>query len=89
VLPWDNEVVRPTVDTAHLIELMHHVKDNPDEAREKAELAYKHIMNNFIWEKHVVPKWIELIDELVASDHEEYDTSPADQSENTILTESF
>jgi glycosyltransferase involved in cell wall biosynthesis len=90
VLPWDNEVVRPTVDTAHLVELMNHVKENKKEAREKAEIAYKHVMNNFIWERHIVPIWIDLIDNLVAEGFsDEPKIEKQDLSQNTILTESF
>ena len=90
VLPWDNEVVRPVVDTGHLVELMNHVKDNPDEAKEKAENAYKHIMDNFLWEDHIVPMWIELIDELVASGPQDPTSLVGgDVNNKTILTESF
>ncbi len=90
VLPWDNEVVRPVVDTSHLIKLMNHVKDNPDEAQEKAENAYKHIMGSFLWEDHIVPMWIDLIDELVESDvgDDDPDTDMFDD-DKTIVTESF
>ncbi|MCK4976955.1 MAG: hypothetical protein KAS36_08485, partial [Anaerolineales bacterium] len=85
--PWDNEIVRPVVDTAHLIELMNHVKDNPDEATEKAENAYKHVMNGFLWEEHIVPIWIDLIDELVEAGPQSDDGEEPD--DKTIVTESF
>ena len=87
VLPWDNEVVRPVCSIEHMVELMNHVKDNPDEAREKAENAYKHIMNNFVWDKHVVPMWIDLIDELVEQGPAAKDE--VGDSRTTIRTESF
>jgi hypothetical protein len=75
------------VDTGHLVELMNHVKDNPAEAQEKAENAYKHIMENFLWEENIVPMWIELIDELVAAGPQSEDEE--EPSDKTIITESF
>lgn len=88
VIPNDNEVLRPMVDVEHMIELMRHVKENPDEAHEKAENAYKYVMNNFVWEKHIVPKWIELIEETLEKGPAE-DPVSLDISKKVIETESF
>ena len=88
ILPNDNEVLRPTVDVNHMVELMRRVKENPDEAREKAEVAYKYVMNNFIWEEHIVPKWVDLIDKLVTEGPAK-DEKDIDPDKRLIETESF
>jgi glycosyltransferase involved in cell wall biosynthesis len=88
ILPNDNEVLRPTVDVNHMVELMNHVKDNPDEAREKAENAYNYVMNNFVWEKHIVPKWVDLIEDLLESGPAASE-QPEQSGQQTILTEGF
>jgi glycosyltransferase involved in cell wall biosynthesis len=88
ILPNDNEVLRPTADINHMVELMRRVKENPDEAREKAENAYNYVMNNFIWEKHIVPQWIDLIEELLETGPEKAEEQKQPE-EQTILTESF
>jgi len=63
ILPNDNEVLRPLVDIGSLVRTMKHIVDNPEEAKEKAEAAYKYIMNNFTWEHSIVPKWVNLFNE--------------------------
>ena len=63
VLPNDNEVLRPLVDIDHLVKTMKHVVDNQEEAKQKAEGAYKYIMENFTWEHSIVPQWVELFEE--------------------------
>ena len=62
VLPHDNEVIRPVVDTDHLIETMLHVFNNYDEAKQKAENAYKWVTTELDWQANVVPQWIEVFD---------------------------
>jgi glycosyltransferase involved in cell wall biosynthesis len=89
VLPWDNEVVRPVVDTNHLVELMHRVKDKPEEAKEKAENAYKHVINNLLWREHVVPMWVKLLDDIVTSGPPKQEVTEDVEGKKTILTESF
>lgn len=89
LLPNDNEVLRPTVDVNHMVELMHRVKDNPDEAREKAENAYNYVMNNFVWEKHIVPQWIDLIEDSLQKGPAVDDSKSLDPSKKIIDTESF
>lgn len=64
ILPNDNEVTRPLVDIYDLVTTMAHVIDNPEEAKEKAEAAYKYISENFFWERSIVPQWIELFEEI-------------------------
>ena len=89
ILPNDNEVLRPTVDVEHMVELMHHVKDNPDDAREKVENAYKYVMDNFLWQEHIVPQWIDLISELAEKGPEENEELSLEPGKKVIETESF
>ena len=63
ILPNDNEVLRPLVDIDHLVKTMRHVADNPEEAKEKAEAAYKYVIDNLTWEHSIVPKWVNLFNE--------------------------
>lgn len=63
ILPNDNEVLRPLVDIDHLVKTMNHVVNNPEEAKEKAEAAYKYVMENLTWERSIVPQWVKLLEE--------------------------
>ena len=63
ILPHDNEVLRPLVDINHLVDVMKHVKNNPDEAKEKAEAGHEFIMKNMTWRGSIIPQWLKLLDE--------------------------
>jgi glycosyltransferase involved in cell wall biosynthesis len=78
ILPNDNEVLRPMVDINHLVETMKHVVDNPGEAKEKAEVAYKYVMDNLTWEHSIVPKWVNLFNEASSM----FNIPPAIDSKN-------
>jgi len=65
ILPNDNEVLRPLVDIDDLVKTMKYVLNNQDKAKEKAETAYKYIMDNFTWEHSIIPQWINLFNEAV------------------------
>lgn len=86
VLPNDNEIIRPIVDTDQLIETMLHVYNNYDEAEEKAETAYQWVSKDLNWQSSVIPKWIELFDaayEALITPEKEV------ESDKTLATESF
>ena len=63
ILPNDNEVLRPITDIDVLVKTMRHVLNNQDEAKEKAEKAYKYVMDNLTWENSIVPRWVNLFNE--------------------------
>jgi len=65
VLPNDNEVVRPLTDILDMAETMVHVYDNPEEAKTRAETAYKWVTSSLVWSKHIVPMWDKLITNAV------------------------
>jgi len=67
IIPNDNEVLRPLTSVSHMAETMLEVHDNKVLAKERAENAYQWLMNNLVWEKHIVPKWDKLISDAVIS----------------------
>ena len=83
ILPNDNEVLRPLVDIDDLVKTMNHVIDNQEEAKGKAEKAYNYIMNNFTWERSIVPQWVKLFDEA-SSALNENKIQPNENIFNTI-----
>lgn len=65
IMTHDNEVIRPVIsipDMAKKLSILYH-----DEiARMKyAETGYEWVHNNWVWEKNIVPKWIDVIEEAV------------------------
>lgn len=67
VIPNDNEVIRPLVDTEDLIDKMLEVYHNPQEAKRRAENAYVWATTQIEWQNCVVPKWVDLFDEAYRS----------------------
>ena len=66
VIPHDNEVRRPLTDVDELVGALVHIYNNREEAKEKAENAYKWVINNMDWQRHIVPQWIKLFDKAHA-----------------------
>lgn len=62
VIPHDNEVNRPLVDVDDLVAKLIHVHDNPDEAKEKAEKAYKWAISEMDWQRSIATQWVDLFD---------------------------
>jgi glycosyltransferase involved in cell wall biosynthesis len=62
VLPHDNEVIRPLVDTDDLVKTMLGVYNNREEAARRAENAYKWVYTQLNWQDSIVPKWVEVFD---------------------------
>lgn len=60
MMPKD-EVVRPITSTSGMVENLLHVYENREEAKAKAEVAYKWITSNLVWDKHICPQWDALI----------------------------
>jgi len=63
VIPHDNEVMRPLVDVDDMVKTLVHIYNNRDEARTKAENAYKWIVNEMDWQRGIVPRWVDVFDE--------------------------
>lgn len=92
VLPHDNEIVRPLVSVDHMVETMLHVYENRDEAKEKAENAYRWITNEMDWQRNIVPQWVKIFDgafEDLKKEDEERDNVVEQLGKKTIETEEF
>lgn len=63
ILPHDNEVLRPLVDVDDLVNKLVHVYNNREEAAQKAENAYKWVVEEMDWQKGIAKQWVELFDE--------------------------
>jgi len=90
VLPNDNEVVRPLVDVDDMVKVMMHVYKNQDEAKQKAENAYRWVNMSMDWQRSIVPQWIKIFDkayeDLKAEEGGKQDVKQEDK-ETTIETE--
>lgn len=92
ILPNDNEVVRPLVDVEDMAKTMIHVCKNYDEAKQKAENAYRWINTEMDWQRNIVPEWVDVFDEAhrVLKEETEKKAIPnKDDSEKVIETEEF
>jgi len=64
VLPHDNEVLRPLVDVDDMVKTLVHVYNNRDEAKKKAENAYKWVVKDMDWQGSIADKWVKLFDKV-------------------------
>ena len=71
VIQFDNEVPRPLVDVGSLVETLVKVYNNPEEAKRRAENAYKWVNNKMDWQKGIAPMWVKLFDKAWGSIKEE------------------
>ena len=67
VLPNDNEVIRPLVDVEDMVAKLLRIYNNRDEAKAKAEVAYKWIQKEMDWQGAIAKQWVTLFDETAAS----------------------
>lgn len=63
VLPNDNDVLRPLVDVEDLVDAMLRVYNNYDEAKKKAENAYKWVVSELQWSDKIARQWVKVFDE--------------------------
>jgi len=64
VIPHDNEVLRPLVDVDDMVAKWLHVYNNREEAKEKAENAYKWVTSEMDWQRNISLKWVDLFDSV-------------------------
>jgi D-inositol-3-phosphate glycosyltransferase len=90
VLPHDNEVIRPLVDVNDMVKQLLEIYNNPEEAKRRAENAYRWVMTKMDWQSSIVPKWVEIFDNayesLMSDSDEEFETEITDK---VIKTEEF
>lgn len=85
VLPHDNEVIRPLVDTEDMTAKMLEIYNGYDQALIKADKAYNWVRSELNWQGNIGAQWIQLFDKVTLSLLTE---TPAETS-NVIDTESF
>ena len=78
VLPNDNEVVRPTVSVADMIQKMLFIYENEYIRDKVAHNAYEWVTNTLIWDKHIVPGWVEILDRAYTHVSEQVSADTAD-----------
>jgi len=88
IIPHDNEVLRPLVEVDDLVKTLVHIYNNRDEAKQKAENAYKWVTNNMDWQRSIAPYWIKLFDEAVETIDQE-EKMPIVEEDKIITTEEF
>ena len=90
ILPHDNEVIRPLVDVEDMVEKMLYVYNNYSETLEKAERAYKWATTKLDWQKHVVPRWVQVFDKMYEDLKTKVDVPASEPSKSKIIdAESF
>ena len=89
VLPHDNEVIRPLVDTSDMAKKMVHIYNNYDEALAKAETAYKWVSDELNWQGNVGKMWVETFDKMSYELFSKEDNSGKITFDGTIQSESF
>ncbi|HEC66031.1 MAG TPA: hypothetical protein ENI23_12120, partial [bacterium] len=67
VLPHDNEVVRPLMSIQDMTDKMELLYKDEVLRMELAENGYNWVTNNLVWEKNVVPLWLDVLEEAVES----------------------
>lgn len=72
VIQFDNEVQRPLVHVDDMVNQLLAIHSNPDEAKRRAENAYKWIHDKMDWLNCIVPNyWVPIFDEAVKTMNEE------------------
>ncbi|HID94182.1 MAG TPA: glycosyltransferase [bacterium (Candidatus Stahlbacteria)] len=92
VLGHDNEVIRPLVDVDDMVKKMLQVHNNYEEAKQKADNAYKWVTTEMDWQKHIVPRWVEVFDkayEDLQKESEKIDDVISQLGSKKIETEEF
>lgn len=89
ILGHDNEVIRPLVDVEDMVKKMLHIYNNYEEAKEKAENAYRWVNMSMDWQRSIAPQWVEIFDkayeELQAGEKKEEEEQ--EEGDGTIDTE--
>lgn len=67
VLPHDNEVVRPLVNVGELAKAFSRMYNDDVLRLRLTDNAYSWVTGNLIWDKHIVPKWMDIIDRAAES----------------------
>jgi len=63
ILPHDNEILRPLADVDDLVDTLVHIYNNREEAAQKAENAYKWVVEKMDWQGNIAKQWVKVFDE--------------------------
>lgn len=89
VLPHDNEVIRPLVDTTDMAKKMIHIYNNYGEAKAKAEVAYKWVTEELNWQGNIGKQWVDVFDKAALDLLTESAQPEVPAEGGTIQAESF
>lgn len=64
VLPMDNEVVRPKMNVNDMIKYLKRLYEKPEVGHRMAEKAYDWVLHTLQWERHIVPRFDNIIKNL-------------------------
>lgn len=63
IIPHDNEVLRPLVDVDDMVKQLLNVYRNREEAKRRADNAYKWVVKDMDWQGSIAKQWVKLFDE--------------------------
>jgi glycosyltransferase involved in cell wall biosynthesis len=64
VLPMDNEVIRPRVNINDMVKYLKRLYERPELGHKMADKAFDWVVNTLQWERHIVPKFHNIIRDL-------------------------
>lgn len=88
VIPHDNEVQRPLVDVDDMVKQLLRVYQNRAEAKQKAEIAYRWVIEDMDWQGAIADQWVKLFDLTYKSIGVDTPSEPADE-QMVIKSEEF
>jgi glycosyltransferase involved in cell wall biosynthesis len=90
ILPHDNEILRPLIDVDDMVDKLVYIYNNKEEAAQKAENAYKWVIEEMDWQKGIAKQWVDLFDESyekIGKDQEEAQQEVESSIDKIIKTE--
>jgi glycosyltransferase involved in cell wall biosynthesis len=67
VIQFDNEVERPLTDVEDLTNTLVEIYNNREEAKRRADNAYKWVTTKMDWQKHIAKHWVKIFDKAYES----------------------
>lgn len=87
VIPHDNEVLRPTAHIGEMVKQLIALYDDRDEAKRRAENAFKMVSTSLFWNEHVNPRWVKLFDQIVEEQNKPSSANALDISKPVLKGE--
>jgi glycosyltransferase involved in cell wall biosynthesis len=67
VIQFDNEVERPLTDVEDLTSTLVEIYNNREEAKRRADNAYKWVTTKMDWQRHIANHWVKIFDKAFKS----------------------